>query len=119
MLLYKEVWAQWDNAWDLDLPKEKRLAILKDAVAPSFTYTNPDSIVKDGDLDQLVQLIDQALQQTGNNLTVKHLNWYEQHSQSALQWDMVVKDTGNVGLSGWSYGRYAEDGKLLSVSDFW
>lgn len=73
----------------------------------------------DGKLNELVQYISEALQQTGNKLTVKHINWYEQHGQSALQWDMLEKDTGNVGLSGWSYARYAEDGRLLSVSDFW
>lgn len=73
----------------------------------------------DGNLEQLVQLIGEALEQTGNNFMVKHLNWYEHHGQSALQWDMIVKGTGKVGLGGWSYARYAEDGRLLSVSDFW
>ncbi|KAJ5382470.1 hypothetical protein N7517_000381 [Penicillium concentricum] len=114
----KDTWAQWDQAWDLGLPLEKRLAILKNATAPGFIYTNMASIVSD-DLESLVQLIHEALKQQSNKLTVKHIKWHEQHSQSALQWDMIDIDSGKAALSGWSYGKYAEDGKLLSVSDFW
>ncbi|CAI7632152.1 unnamed protein product [Penicillium palitans] len=109
----KDVWAQWDQAWDLGLPSEKRLAILKNATAPSFVYTNMDSIIF-GDLERLVRLIQDVLNHQSNKLTVKHIN-----CQSALQWDMVDIDSGKTALSGWSFGKYAEDGKLLSVSDFY
>ena len=114
----KDVWAQWDQAWDLGLPLEKRLVILENATAPGFVYTNMDSIIS-GDLERLVRLIQDVLNHQSNKLTVKHINWYEQHSQSALQWDMVDIDSGETALSGWSFGKYAEDGKLLSVSDFY
>ncbi|KAJ5849384.1 hypothetical protein N7534_008073 [Penicillium rubens] len=114
----KDVWAQWDQAWDLGLPSEKRLAILENATAPGFVYTNMDSIIF-GDLERLVRLIQDVLNHQSNKLTVKHINWYEQHSQSALQWGMVDIDSGKTALSGWSFGKYAEDGKLLSVSDFY
>ncbi|KAJ5542915.1 hypothetical protein N7535_005337 [Penicillium sp. DV-2018c] len=114
----KDVWAQWDQAWDLGLSPEERLSILKNATAPGFIYANMDKLVSD-DLESLVQLIHDALSRQGNKLTVKHIKWFEQHGQSALQWDMVDIDSGKAALSGWSYGKYAEDGKLLSVSDFW
>ncbi|KIW20924.1 hypothetical protein PV08_01503 [Exophiala spinifera] len=115
----KEFWAQWDNAWDLGLPAEKRLEILKNATAPGFTYTNPTSHIPNGNLEEVVQLIGQMLQGPGKNMTVKHLNWWEHHGHSALHWDMVDVDSGEAKLRGFSHGRYAEDGKLLSVTDFW
>ncbi|KAJ5143215.1 uncharacterized protein N7515_002002 [Penicillium bovifimosum] len=114
----KDIWAQWDQAWDIGLSTEKRLSILKNATAPGFVYSNMNNIISD-DLESLVQLIHDVLTQQGNKLTVNHIKWFEQHSQSALQWDMIHIDSGKAALSGWSYGKYAEDGKLLSVSDFW
>ncbi|KAJ9643260.1 hypothetical protein H2204_002156 [Knufia peltigerae] len=115
----KEIWAQWDNAWDPGLPADKRLEILKNATAPEFTYTNPGSHIPNGNLEEVVQLIGQLLQTEGNNMKVKHLNWWEHHDHSALHWDMVDADTGEAKIRGFSHGRYAADGKLLSVTDFW
>lgn len=77
-----------------------------------------DDIISD-DLEHLVQLIKEALNQQSHKLTVKHISWYEQHHQSALQWDMVDIDSGEPAFNGWSHARYGEDGKLPSVSDFW
>ena len=114
----KEMWALWDQAWDIGLTAGQRLAILKNATAPGFIYTNMDASVS-GDLKHMVQLIGEVLQQQNNKLTVKHITWYEQHHQSALQWDMVDIDSEKPALGGWSYAHYGEDGKLLSVSDFW
>jgi hypothetical protein len=115
----KDTWAQWDRAWDLNRPAEERLVILKAATAPTFTYSNANALISDGDLEQLVQLIDQLLQATGNRLTVKHINWWEHHDQSALQWDMIDISTGATAMNRFSYARYTEDHKLLSVTDFW
>ncbi|KAL6250816.1 hypothetical protein RBB50_003119 [Rhinocladiella similis] len=115
----KEIQAQWDKAWDLGVPAEKRLEILKDATAPELTYTNPGAHVPNGNLEEVVQLIGQLLQASGNNIKVKHLDWWEHHDHSALHWDMVDVDTGEARVRGFSHGRYAEDGQQLSVTGFW
>lgn len=114
----KDTWAQWDQAWDIGLLPEQRLTILENATTPGFVYTNMNTTVS-SDLQGLVQLIEDSLQQAIKNLTVKHLKWYEQHHQSALQWDMVDIHSGHAALHGFSYASYREDGRLQSVSDFW
>jgi len=113
----KEIWAQWDDAWELNRTTEERRAILKAATTPDFKYTNP-AVEVSGNLDQLVEVIEKVLKDTGNKLRVKHITWHEHHDHSALQWDMMDVQSNKAVLPGWSYGRYAEDGKLLSVTDF-
>lgn len=118
---HKETWSQWDRAWDSGLSTSERHSILKNATTSSFVYTNMQSSVSPGDLDTLVELIENVLEQQQNKLQVKHINWWEQHSQSALQWTMMDKETGKGVIDGWSYANYAEDGsgKLERVSDFY
>lgn len=113
-----EIWAQWDKAWDLGLPAEKRLELLKNATAAGFAYTNPTSTVSN-DLEALAQLIGDLLQKAENKITVKHLKWYEHHDSCVLHWDMINVDTKELAVHGWSYGNFAEDWKLLAVIDFW
>jgi len=114
----KEIWAQWDLAWDLGLPTSERLNTLQSAVAANFRYTNPQAEVFGGDLEELVQLIDQMLAQTDNDLTIRHILWKEHHDQSALQWEMIEVETKVGVLPGWSYAHYDAEGKLLCVADF-
>jgi len=114
----KEIWAHWDRAWSLGLPAKERLSALQAATSPNFRYVNPQVEVPGGNLEQLVQFIDQEMVQTGNKLTVKHIKWREHHDQSALQWEMIDVETKASLLPGWSCAQYDAEGKLLSVADF-
>jgi len=124
-LTKKEAWQQWDAAWDLDKSATQRQAALETALAPTFYYSNPQlehTITDTGESASLVKfagVIEQLLQGAGNDITVKHLNWYEHHESAALKWDMVDVKTGEVKIHGWSYGRFDGEGRLLSVVDFW
>ena len=114
----KEVWKTWDRAWDNGLTENKRIGFLQRCTASGFVYTNSDIKISD-DLPGLVKFISQALAATGNSAQVQHVDWKENNSQSALQWNMVDVKTDGVILKGWSYGRYDENGKLVCVADFW
>ena len=116
---HKEVWALWDKAWNLNLPAAERLAILQDIAAPNFNYSNPVGVITEGNLDELTQFIDKLLAAYDNSITVKHHNWWEHHLQSAAHWDMIDTNTGQATVHGFSYARYTEEGRLLSVTDFW
>lgn len=115
---FKTTWAQWDSAWELDLPTSKRLEILQQCTAPGFTYTNPMTELS-GDLEAMANHIDHALEATGNKLRVKHKEWFSNHNRCALHWDMDDITTSTAAMHGWSYGQYDTDGKLLCVADFW
>lgn len=114
----KEAWTTWDRAWDNGLSASRRIELLKECTVPNFTYTNPDTKISD-DLPALAEYIPKALEAAGNVAQVKHIQWEENNSQSALQWDMMNTTTEQAILSGWSYGKYDEDGKLVCVADFW
>lgn len=73
----------------------------------------------EGDLPKLAQIIEDLLEGAGNNITVKHIKWWEHHDQSVLQWDMININNGVPAVSGWTHAKYAENGKLSSVSDFY
>lgn len=83
--VYRKTWAGWDSAWDLGLTQQRRTEILREITAPTFVYSNGDHIVPDGSSSELARLIEQLLQDAGNNLKVKHIKWWEHHQQSALQ----------------------------------
>lgn len=117
--VYRRVWACWDNAWDIGLPQQRRIDILKNIAAPTFVYSNGAHIVRGGNLSELAQLIERLLQEAGNNLKVKHIKWWEHHQQSALQWDMIHVDTEAWLLRGFSHASYDDKGKLLSVTDLY
>jgi hypothetical protein len=114
-----EVWKTWDLAWDNGLSDNERLEHLQQSTAPGFVYTNPDTKISN-DLPALVKFISQALAAAGGSAQVEHVNWKENNSQSALQWNMVDVKSGGIILEGWSYGKYDVDsGKLVCVADFW
>jgi hypothetical protein len=115
---HKEAWKTWDLAWDNGLADNERLEHLQQCTAPSFVYTNPDVNISD-DLPGLVKFISQALAAAGNSAQVEHIDWKENSSQSALQWNMVDVKAGTIILKGWSYGKYDAGGKLVCVADFW
>ncbi|KAK5716253.1 peroxin [Elasticomyces elasticus] len=111
----EDTWALWDRARDNGLSGPERLALLQQCTASGFTYTNPQSVVRDNASD-LVEYIDKILDTKDNTLKVKHIQWFENNSRCALQWDMVDIATFQPAMSGWSYGQFDKEGRLNGAS---
>lgn len=107
-------WNTYQDAW-ADVTPAARRELLSRSVAEDCTFSTPDT--EGQGRNNLTVLLDQFQQQyTGAYFKTHKL--IDHHNQGLAQWTMYDK-TGTEFLSGNSFARFGEDGRLTHLIGFW
>ncbi len=109
----ESIWECYSSAWKAT-SRDEKIAIFADCLVEDCTYNDPQA--NTSGWDELAEHMLRFHQQIpGGHFVTKY---FMTHSDKSIaQWDMVDA-SGSVVGTGISYGEYAEDGKLKSMTGF-
>lgn len=110
---YRAIWESYAAAWKAPTAEVKR-TLLEKSTHADCRYTDPLG-QKIGHSDLIAYMIEFHQQTPGGHFVTRHFQFH--HGRSIVVWDMV--DGAGVKLGeGMSYGEYADDGRLKSMTGF-
>jgi len=109
----KKTWETYTSSWKTVSAESKRL-IFAECLDPDCAYSDP--LIKTSGCDELVDyMLDFHQQVPGGHFVT---NYFLAHnSQSIAKWEMKNGENAVIG-EGISYGKYNENGKLVSLTGF-
>jgi len=109
----ESTWETYTSSWKAETSEKKR-AIFEECLDPKCEYNDPHEKTKSWD-----ELVDYMLgfheQVPGGHFVTKY--FMAHNNQSIAKWDMKNGEHIVIG-EGISYGKYHENGKLISMTGF-
>jgi len=106
-------WEAYTSSWQADSAEKKR-TIFEECLDDSCVYNDPHVKTKNWD-ELLGYMLDFNVQVPGGHFVTK--SFMAHNNQSIAKWEMKNGQQAVIG-EGISYGRYNENGKLISMTGF-
>ena len=108
-----KTWNIYQKAWG-PVEEAERRDLLSHSVSNNIVYTDPGSQVEG--VDALVTRI-AGSQKNMPGASFKNDTFLEHHGQGLFNWTMYSPD-GSIFLTGSSFGRFGDDGRLVEATGF-
>jgi hypothetical protein len=110
---FEQTWETYTSSWKAEAAENKQ-AIFVECLDRECTYNDPNIKTKGWD-ELLAYMLDFHQQIPGGHFVT---NYFLAHNQQSIaKWEMINGENSIIG-EGISYGKYNDNGKLISLTGF-